>query len=108
MCVFAFVMRLLVSGESPRANLHPLTVSGYLSVHHCVSLFLCVCVCVCFQGLLYVHSMKTGQPLEILFALTLSFFLFALSQNLPLMFPLILQAKGTDEARGVLSSSFVS
>lgn len=33
-CVFAFVMRLLFSGKSPRANLHPLTFSGYLCVHH--------------------------------------------------------------------------
>lgn len=81
-CVFAFVMRPLVSGESPRANLHPLTVSGYLSVYHAVSLSISmhvrffVCLCMCFQGLCSPLSDRlASQSLSSSLSLTL----FALS-----------------------------
>lgn len=60
-CVFTFVIRRMVSGESLGANLHPLTGSGYLSVLHCPLSPMCVCVCVCwvFLGRLCSSFAKT-------------------------------------------------
>lgn len=62
-CVFAFVMRLLFSGKSPRANLHPLLFFffSWLPLHASLSLPLHFCECM-LSGLIS-HPLQSDWPL---------------------------------------------